>query len=131
MKYVILSRKQIPGYSVKGPILTPAEYDIHQVLKWVVVGIDVREVMEDGSYRKLSFNDPRLMEELDKKLNIQRERREHAERKNDAIRAKKCLIFINIMYNCCTKFINIILESCPPISNIVLTSGIIEVVPTA
>lgn len=68
MKFVILSCKIIPGYSVKGPILTPANYDIHQVLKWVAAGVDVREVMEDGSFRKLSFNDERLLNELNKKI---------------------------------------------------------------
>ena len=76
MKFVILHRKQIPGFSVCGPILTPMEYDIHQVLRWVAAGVDIREVMEDGSYRKLSFNDKRLMEELDKKLTKQMELRE-------------------------------------------------------
>ena len=75
MKFVILHRKLIPGFDVNGPILTPAEYDIHQVLRWISVGIDIREVMEDGSYRKLAFNDERLMEELNKKLNKQMEKR--------------------------------------------------------
>jgi hypothetical protein len=73
MKFVILHRKQIPGYSICGPILTPMEYDIHQVLRWVAAGVDIREVMEDGSYRKLAFNDKRLMEELNKKLSKQME----------------------------------------------------------
>ena len=70
MKFVILTNKIIPGFSVKGPILSPAEYDIYQVLRWVAAGVDVREVMEDGSYRKLSFNDERLVAELTK-LSIQ------------------------------------------------------------
>jgi hypothetical protein len=73
MKFVILHRKQIPGYSICGPILTPMEYDIHQVLRWVAAGVDILEVMEDGSYRKLTFNDKRLMEELNKKLSKQME----------------------------------------------------------
>lgn len=76
MKFVILSHKPIPGYNVKGPILSPATYDIHLVLKWVVAGIDVREVMEDGSYRKLSFNDKRLLAELNKKIEVQSKKRE-------------------------------------------------------
>jgi hypothetical protein len=59
----------IPGYGVKGPILSPAKYDVHQILKWINAGIDVREVMEDGSYRKLNINDPRLMELLNEKVN--------------------------------------------------------------
>ena len=67
MKFVILSNKIIPGFNVKGPVMTPMEYDIHQVLKWISSGIDVREVMEDGSYRKLSFNDEKLKDELRKK----------------------------------------------------------------
>ena len=75
MKCVILSRKIIPGYSVKGPILSPAEYDIHQILKWLNVGIDVREVMEDGSYRKLYINDPKLIELLNEKVNKKTEQR--------------------------------------------------------
>ena len=75
MKCVILSRKMIPGYGVKGPILSPAEYDIHQILKWLNVGIDVREVMEDGSYRKLNINDPKLIELLNEKVNKKTEQR--------------------------------------------------------
>ena len=75
MKCVILSRKMIPGYGVKGPILSPAEYDIHQILKWINVGIDVREVMEDGSYRKLYINDPKLIELLNEKVNKKSEQR--------------------------------------------------------
>ena len=66
MKFVILTNKIIPGFTVKGPILTPTEYDIYQVLRWVAAGVDIREVMEDGSYRKLSFNDERLVAELAK-----------------------------------------------------------------
>ena len=76
MKFVILHRKQIPGFTVCGPIMTPTEYDIHQVLRWIAAGVDIREVMEDGSYRKLTFNDERLMEELTKKINKQMELRE-------------------------------------------------------
>jgi hypothetical protein len=68
MKFVILSRKPIPGYGVSGPILTPATYDIHLVLRWISAGVDVREVMEDGSYRRLSVNDKRILEELNKKI---------------------------------------------------------------
>ena len=69
MKFVILSRGPIPGYGVTGPILSPAEYDIHLVLRWIGAGVDIREVMEDGSYRKLSVNDERINEELNRKLN--------------------------------------------------------------
>ena len=75
MQFVILSHKTIPGFGVKGPILSPASYDIHLVLRWISVGVDVREVMEDGSLRKLKFNDERLMEELHKKLDKQAEQR--------------------------------------------------------
>ena len=80
MKCVILSRKIIPGYGVKGPILSPAEYDIHQILKWINVGIDVREVMEDGSYRKLNVNDPKLMGLLNEKVNKKAEERKQERR---------------------------------------------------
>jgi hypothetical protein len=75
MQFVILSHKIIPGFGVKGPILSPASYDIHLVLRWISVGVDVREVMEDGSLRKLKFNDERLMEELHRKLDKQAEQR--------------------------------------------------------
>ena len=68
MKFVILSTKPLPMYNgVHGPILTPAEYDVHLVLKFIACGIDVREVMEDGSYRKLEYNDAKLLELLNEK----------------------------------------------------------------
>ena len=68
MKFVILSNKPLPMYNgVHGPILTPAEYDVHLVLKFIAYGIDVREVMEDGSYRKLEYNDAKLIELLKEK----------------------------------------------------------------
>ena len=91
MKFVILSHKIIPGFGVKGPVMSPATYDIHLVLKWVAAGVDVREVMEDGSYRKLSFNDERLLEELNKKLDKQAKERakvkkELEERKNERVK---------------------------------------------
>ena len=76
MKCVILSHKIIPGYNVKGPILSPAEYDVHQLLKWINVGLDVREVMEDGSYRKLKNNDPKILELLNKKIDKQHEEKQ-------------------------------------------------------
>lgn len=82
MKFVILSNYELPFYNgVKGPIITPREYDIHLVLKWVATGVDIREVMEDGSFRKLEFNDSRLMEELDKDLG--RKRLENKEKKKE------------------------------------------------
>ena len=82
MKFVILSSYELPFYNgVKGPIITPREYDIHLVLKWVATGVDIREVMEDGSFRKLEFNDSRLMEELDKDL--ERKRLENEEKKKE------------------------------------------------
>ena len=69
MKFVILSHGIVPDFGVRGPILTPREYDLHQVLKWVVYGVDIREVMDDGTYRKLSFNDERIMDKIRKELN--------------------------------------------------------------
>ena len=73
MKYVILSNKIIPGYNVKGPIMSPAEYDPHLVMRWVLNGLDIREVMEDGSYRKIERNDERVMNAIhnktEKKIN--------------------------------------------------------------
>ena len=88
MKFVILSHKQIPGYGVKGPILSPASYDIHLVLKWIAAGVDVREVMDDGSLRKLTFNDARLMEELNKKLDKLSRERERVKKARDDTKLK-------------------------------------------
>ena len=76
MKFVILSAKTIPGFNVRGPILSPAEYDIHLVLRWIGLGIDVREAMEDGSYRKLKHNDPKLVELLDAKIEKEAKKRD-------------------------------------------------------
>lgn len=67
MRCVILSNKLIPGYNVKGPVLSPMEYDPHLVMGWIINGIDVREVMEDGSHRKLNVNDARLIAEIHNK----------------------------------------------------------------
>lgn len=69
MKFVILSHGVVPDFGVMGPILTPREYDLHQVLKWVAYGVDIREVMDDGNYRKISFNDERVLDEIRKELN--------------------------------------------------------------
>jgi hypothetical protein len=66
MKFVILSTNIIPVFNVRGPVLSPAEYDIQLVLRWIRLGVDVREVMEDGSYRKLKHDDEKLMELLNK-----------------------------------------------------------------
>jgi hypothetical protein len=68
MKCVILSAKPLPMYNgIHGPILSPAEYDVYLILKFLAAGIDVREVMDDGSYRKLDCNDEKLLELLDEK----------------------------------------------------------------
>lgn len=79
MKFVIMSRGQLPFYNgACGPILTPVAYDIHLVLKWIATGVDVREVMDDGSFRKLEFNDERVMKELDEDLERKRiEKEQH------------------------------------------------------
>lgn len=79
MKFVIMSRGQLPFYNgACGPILTPVAYDIHLVLKWLAAGVDVREVMDDGSFRKLEFNDERVMKELDEDLERRRiEKEQH------------------------------------------------------
>lgn len=67
MKFVILSSCEIPGFGgARGPVLTPQEYDLHLVLRMITNGVDIREVMEDGSYRKLVFNDPAVMKAIDK-----------------------------------------------------------------
>lgn len=68
MKCVILSAKPLPMCNgIHGPILSPAEYDVYLILKFLAAGIDVREVMDDGSYRKLEYNDEKLLELLDEK----------------------------------------------------------------
>ena len=72
MKFVILSNGILPECRVRGPVLTPRYYDIHLVLRWLAAGVDIREVMEDGSYRKLEFNDERVMKELDEELERKR-----------------------------------------------------------
>ena len=73
MKFVVLDNRELPMYNgVKGPILTPTAFDIQLVLKLLAFGIDVREVMEDGSFRKLEFNDERVMRELDEKFEMKR-----------------------------------------------------------
>lgn len=71
MKFVILHTGEIPGYGhVRGPVLTPQAYDLSNVLKWVSHGVDIREVMDDGSYRKLTFNDRRLKTAIEEGKNI-------------------------------------------------------------
>lgn len=79
MKFVIMSKGQLPFYNgACGPILTPVAYDIHLVLKWLAAGVDIREVMDDGSFRKLEFNDERVMKELDEDLERKRiEKEQH------------------------------------------------------
>ena len=73
MKFVVLDNRELPMCNgVKGPIMTPTAFNIQLVLKWLAFEIDVREVMEDGSFRKLEFNDKKLMRELDEKLEMKR-----------------------------------------------------------
>ena len=77
MKFVILSSGYIPGFNgVRGPILTPSAYDLHLVLQWLCAGVDIREVMPDGSYRKLQFNDEKIMKEIDEELEMKRIQKE-------------------------------------------------------
>lgn len=76
MKFVILSSAVIPGFNgQRGPLLTPQELDVKSVLKMVGCGIDVREVMPDGSYRKVEFSDDRLTNYLSNKI-IQKQEKE-------------------------------------------------------
>lgn len=104
MKFVIMNTCIIPGFGVKGPVLTPREYNVHQVLKWLASGIDVREVMEDGSYRKLNFSDEKLMDEACKDLEKQRNERNKIEeevksmnKKPEVKPNKKQVQFIQVM----------------------------------
>ena len=77
MKFVILSSGCIPGFNgARGPILTPSAYDLHLVLQWLCAGVDIREVMPDGSYRKLQFNDEKIMKEIDEELEMKRIQKE-------------------------------------------------------
>ncbi len=70
MRFVILSACEIPGFGgVKGPILNPQPLDLNVVRQLVSLGIDVREVMDDDSYRKIGFNDGRILEAIDKGRN--------------------------------------------------------------
>ena len=82
MRFVILSTKPLPMFNgIYGPILSPAEYDVHLVLNMIALGIDVREVMDDGSYRKLKSDDKKLMELLeDKNKKMRAELKEHRNR---------------------------------------------------
>ena len=91
MKFVVMSRGQLPFYNgVCGPILTPVAYDIHLVLKWIAAGVDVREVMDDGSFRKLEFNDERVMKELDEDLERKRiEKEQHVKLLEEEVDVKK------------------------------------------
>lgn len=74
MRFVILSSCAIPGYGgIRGPVLTPQEYDLHLVLKMISNGIDIREVMDDGEYRSLEFNDTRVMKAIDKGFTAKKE----------------------------------------------------------
>lgn len=67
MKFIIYNDAVIPGYNgIRGPIMTPRKYNLHEVLNWIACGVDVREVMPDGSYRRLEFNDKKLNEMIDK-----------------------------------------------------------------
>lgn len=67
MKFVIMHMGEIPGYGhVRGPVLTPQSYNLNEVLKWISHGVDIREVMDDGSYREMKFNDRRLKEAIDR-----------------------------------------------------------------
>ena len=79
MKFVILDNKEIPNFGgVRGPMLTPTHYNLHDVLRWITFEIDIREVMDDGSYRKLEFNDERIMKEIDEELNRKRLEKENS-----------------------------------------------------
>ena len=89
MKFVILSNNVIPDYNgVRGPILTPTVFDLHFVLKCISYGIDIREVMPDGSYRKLQFNDERLMKGIDDELEEKRLKKEQKIEENKEIVVK-------------------------------------------
>ena len=71
MKFIIYNDAVIPGYNgIRGPIMTPRKYDLHEVLNWIACGVDVREVMPDGSYRRLDFNDKKINSMIDEELCI-------------------------------------------------------------
>ncbi len=76
MKCVVYSKGELPGFKgIRGPIMTPIDVDVHLVLKWVYFGVDVREVMDDGSHRRLKSNDERLMNAIDADLEERRQKK--------------------------------------------------------
>lgn len=82
MKFVILSSVPIPGFNgQRGPLLTPQYLDAKLVLKMVAMGIDVKEVMEDGSYRDVEFSDSRLIDEMANANKIKSVKEEAEEKK--------------------------------------------------
>lgn len=82
MKFVILSSVPIPGFNgQRGPLLTPQYLDAKLVLKMVAMGIDVKEVMEDGSYRDVKFSDSRLIDEMANANKIKSVKEEAEEKK--------------------------------------------------
>ena len=67
MRCVVYSKCELPEFrGIRGPIMSPTELDPQLIMKWLYVGLDVREVMPDGSYRRLEFNDKKLNEMIDK-----------------------------------------------------------------
>ena len=73
MRCVVYSKCELPEFrGIRGPIMSPTELDPQLIMKWLYVGLDVREVMPDGSHRKLKINDEKLVELLN---NIYEEKR--------------------------------------------------------
>lgn len=65
MLFVIMTTGEIPGYGgIRGPVLTPQPYELPEVMKLVKSGVDVRLVQENGEYRKITFNDPLLLQAM-------------------------------------------------------------------
>ena len=68
MRCVVYSKCELPEFrGIRGPIMSPTELDPQLIMKWLYVGLDVREVMPDGSHRRLKTNDGKLVELLNKK----------------------------------------------------------------
>lgn len=80
MRCVVTTSAPLPGYNVCGPIMTPQNIDARVILKWLASGIEVYEVMEDGSRRRLSFNDTRLKKEIDLEYDRYTEIPQHEEK---------------------------------------------------
>lgn len=84
MRCVVYSKCELPEFrGIRGPIMSPTELDPQLIMKWLYVGLDVREVMPDGSHRRLKTNDEKLVELLNKKYEEKQAKRLGIVKAND------------------------------------------------